>query len=70
MSNVSEGGAIPDTVHIAGRSDHRPKKLKAMRKWPAPKDKHELKKFLGLCTYNRRFIGGSVDITKPLTQFT
>jgi hypothetical protein len=50
MSTVSEGSAIPERVHITGKSDHHSKKLKAIEKWPAPKEEHELKNFLGLCT--------------------
>jgi hypothetical protein len=30
-----------------------PEKLKAVREWPTPKDKHEIGSFLGLCTYYR-----------------
>jgi hypothetical protein len=47
-----------------------PKKLKAVREWPTPKDKHEIRSFLGLCTYYRRFISGFANIAKPLTKLT
>jgi hypothetical protein len=39
-----------------------PEKLKAVREWPTPKDKHEIGSFLGLCTYYRRFISGFANI--------
>jgi hypothetical protein len=45
-----------------------PKKLKAMWEWPMLRDRHELKRFLGLCTYYRRFISGCGDIVKSLTR--
>jgi hypothetical protein len=45
-------------------------KLKAMQEWPTPKNKHEIRSFLGLCTYYRRFISGFTDIAKPLTKVT
>jgi hypothetical protein len=45
-------------------------KLKAVREWPTPKDKHEIRSFLGLCTYYRRFIPGFTNIAKPLTKLT
>jgi hypothetical protein len=40
------------------------------REWPTPKDKHEARSFLGLCTYYRRFISGFAYIAKPLTRLT
>jgi hypothetical protein len=45
-----------------------PEKLKAMQEWATPKNKHEIRSFLGLCTYYRRFISGFTDIAKPLTK--
>jgi hypothetical protein len=47
-----------------------PEKLKAVKCWPPPLDKHQLRSFLGLCTYYRRFIPGFSNIAKPLTQLT
>jgi hypothetical protein len=45
-------------------------KLEAAQRWPQPRDKHKLRSFLSLCTYNRKFTAGFADIAKPLTQFT
>jgi hypothetical protein len=47
-----------------------PKRLKAVREWPTPKNTHEIRSFLGLCTYHRRFIPGFANIAKPLTKLT
>jgi hypothetical protein len=47
-----------------------PEKLKAVWEWPIPKNRHEIKSFLGICTYYRQFIYGSANIVKPLTKLT
>jgi hypothetical protein len=47
-----------------------PEKLEAVTYWPPPTDKHQLRSFLGLCTYYRRFIHGFADIAKPLIRLT
>jgi hypothetical protein len=46
-----------------------PGKLKAVREWPTP-NKHEIRSFLGLRTYYRRFISGLTNIAKPLSNLT
>jgi hypothetical protein len=46
-----------------------PEKLKAVQEWPTPKN-HEIRCFLGLCTYYRLFISGFADIAKLLTKLT
>jgi hypothetical protein len=45
-----------------------PKKLKAVREWPTPKHKHEIRSFLGLCTHYRQFIYGFANTAKTLTK--
>jgi hypothetical protein len=45
-------------------------KLKAVREWPTAKKKHEIRSFLGLCTYYRRFIPGFANIENPLNKLT
>jgi hypothetical protein len=47
-----------------------PKKLRVLREWPTPKNKHEIGSFLSLCTYYRWFISSSANIAKPLTKLT
>jgi hypothetical protein len=43
-----------------------PEKLKAIRKWPSPKNKPEIRSFLGLYTYSMRCISGFANIANPL----
>jgi hypothetical protein len=45
-----------------------PDMLRAIREWPTLKNKHEIQSFLGLFTYNIRFISGCANVTKPLTK--
>ena len=41
-------------------------KVKAVQDWPQPSNVREVKSFLGLCTYYRRFVPGFSNIAKPL----
>ena len=45
-------------------------KIRAILDWPTPKDVTELKGFLGLCNYYRRYIKGFSQLTAPLTDLT
>ena len=44
------------------------KKIAAVRKFPTPTNTRELKQYLGLCVYYRRFIPNFSKIAKPLTE--
>lgn len=43
-------------------------KVEAIQTWPKPANVHELRQFLGLANYYRRFIFKYASITKPLTE--
>lgn len=43
-----------------------PTKTKTIKTWAIPKDRHEIRSFLGLCTYYRKFMKGFADITSLL----
>lgn len=45
-----------------------PKKIEAIKKFPIPQTKKEIKSFLGLLGYYRKFIRDFARITKPLTR--
>ncbi|GFW72168.1 retrovirus-related Pol polyprotein from transposon 297 [Trichonephila clavipes] len=52
---VSSNGVRPD-----------PDKIKAVRNFPTPKNIHDIRSFLGLCLYFRRFIKGFCYLAEPL----
>ena len=47
-----------------------PSKVEAVTTWPTPKNKRDLRAFLGLCSYYRKFIKSFADIAGPLYKLT
>ena len=47
-----------------------PEKLESVRKMPAPRTAKEVKQFLGLIGYYRKFVPRFADISRPLTKLT
>ena len=45
-----------------------PRKVAAVRDWPTPTTNVDLRRFVGLCNYYRRFVDGYADIAAPLTR--
>ena len=45
-------------------------KVRAIIEWPRPKGVHDVRSFLGLASYYRRFVRGFSEMARPLTQLT
>nr|GFC42551.1 putative reverse transcriptase domain-containing protein [Tanacetum cinerariifolium] len=60
LSHVIESQGI----HVA------PAKIESVKDWASPKSPTEIRQFLGLAGYYRRFIEGFSKIAKPITKLT
>jgi len=47
-----------------------PTKISKVKDWPQPKNVSEVRSFIGLCAYYRRFVKGFSDVCKPLYHLT
>ena len=47
-----------------------PAKIEAVQHWPVPSSPKELKRFLGLCSYYRKFVPKFAEIAHPLHELT
>ncbi|GFS99683.1 retrovirus-related Pol polyprotein from transposon 17.6 [Nephila pilipes] len=47
-----------------------PRKVAVVKEWSQPRNVHELRSILGLCTYYRRFVKGFSLIARPLHRLT
>ena len=47
-----------------------PGKVRAIIDWPRPKGVHDVRSFLGLASYYRRFVRGFSEMARPLTALT
>jgi len=47
-----------------------PEKIEAVRNWPIPHSRKQVRSFLGFCSYYRKFVKGFSLIAKPLFSLT
>ena len=64
----------PEVAYLGHITDNNgvkpdPKKIKSVQEFPRPKNEKNIKQFLGLAGYYRRFIKSFSKISNPLTQF-
>nr|GEZ91125.1 putative reverse transcriptase domain-containing protein [Tanacetum cinerariifolium] len=66
LSKVQFLGHVIDSkgIHVD------PAKIKAIKDWESPKTPIEIRQFLGLASYYRRFIEGFSKIARPMTKLT
>ena len=63
-------------VHFLGHIVSRqgiaadPEKIRTVANWPRPRNLREVRSFLGLSGYYRKFVAGYADIAKPLHMLT
>ena len=63
---------VPFLGHVVGRDGVRtdPQKVAVVREWPLPTSVADVRSFLGLCTYYRRFVPEFARVASPLHQLT
>ena len=61
---------VPFLGHIVSASGvgADPAKCQQVRDWPVPRDLHEVRSFVGLCSYFRRHIYGFTELATPLYE--
>ena len=63
---------VPFLGHIVSATgiEVDPEKIRKVREWPAPANLTQLRSFVGLCAYYRRFVPNFSSLCKPLFKLT
>ena len=63
---------VPFLGHIVSSEGVKtdPGKVESVKEWPVPRNVTEVRGFIGLCTYYRRFVKGFAQIAVPLHHLT
>ncbi|GJW44957.1 hypothetical protein Tco_0073756 [Tanacetum coccineum] len=68
--NSSEHEEHLKIILECGKKGKRSSKIESVKDWASPKTPTEIRQFLGLAGYYRRFIKGFSKIAKPMTKLT
>ncbi|GFY24054.1 transposon Tf2-9 polyprotein [Trichonephila clavipes] len=70
MQVLPERSQLSGTHHLCRRCSYGPRKSVRRKEWKRPENLRELRSFLGLCTYYRKFVKGFSNIARPLHKLT
>ncbi|GJS10242.1 putative reverse transcriptase domain-containing protein [Tanacetum coccineum] len=65
-----QGSSIYSKIDLSQGIHVDPAKIESVKDWASPKSATEIRQFLGLAGYYRRFIEGFSKIAKPMTKLT
>ena len=68
MTTVPGGDPVPRSHSVSRRNRRGSDKCQQVRDWPVPRDLHEVRSFVGLCSYYKRHIQGFTELAAPLYE--
>ena len=69
MSHASEQGSLSGALVSGKGIEADPEKVRSVFDWPIPLNQKDLKRFLGLASYYRRFVEGFAQVAAPLNAY-
>ncbi|GJX94972.1 putative reverse transcriptase domain-containing protein [Tanacetum coccineum] len=70
LQELSDKDPVPHLGELRSCIHVDPAKIESIKDWASPKTPMEIRQFLGLAGYYRRFIEGFSKIAKPMTKLT